>query len=96
MTNFTPTPAEALGAREMNAIVTWKNRTMTARQLKAAIKGLGMTQAGAARFVGVSERTMRRMIAAEVDVHVSIVLLLRLMIYTNQKPVVPEWTRDQT
>jgi DNA-binding XRE family transcriptional regulator len=76
--------------------MTWQNRTMTARQLKAAIKALDMTQAGAARFLGLSERTMRRMMAKEVDVHDSIALLLRLMIHTGQKPDVPAWEDSQT
>jgi DNA-binding XRE family transcriptional regulator len=76
--------------------MTWQNRTMTARQLKAAIKALDMTQAGAARFLGLSERTLRRMLAKEADVHDSIALLLRLMIHTDQKPDVPTWEDSQT
>lgn len=53
---------------------------MTANQYRAAIEKLGLTQNGAAAFLGVSERTGRRFALGEVAVPSSVAMLLRLMI----------------
>jgi lambda repressor-like predicted transcriptional regulator len=67
--------------------MTWQsNRTMTPAQLKAALKKLGLSQLAGATWLGLSPRTMRRMISGEVEVHTAIVLLLQLMILTKTRP----------
>jgi len=70
--------------------MTWQtDRTMTGRQFKTIIKQLGMTQAGAARFLGVAERTARRYITGEMKIPVACVLLLRGMVEFDELPIVP-------
>jgi DNA-binding transcriptional regulator YiaG len=67
--------------------MTWQSqRTMTPAQLKAALKALDLSQLAAASWLGLSPRTMRRMISGEAEVHTAIVLLLRLMIITKTRP----------
>jgi DNA-binding transcriptional regulator YiaG len=77
--------------------MSWQTeRTMTPRQFKAAIKSLGMTQAGAGRYLGLSERTARRYISGDAKPSAAEVLLLRSLIEHNEVPIVPKWHRDQT
>jgi DNA-binding transcriptional regulator YiaG len=59
---------------------------MTAMQYRAAIEKLGLSQQGAARFLGVGERTSRRWALDEVRVPESVAMLLRLMIRLKLKP----------
>lgn len=66
-------------------------RTMTARQFKAVIREMGMSQAGAGRFIGVSERTAHRMVSGETEVPASVALLLRSMLAHKERPIVPAW-----
>jgi len=73
--------------------MSWQNqREMTAKQYKAIIKMLGMTQAGSGRFLGVSERTAHRYVSGDATVPASTALLLRSLIHHGEVPVVPEWT----
>jgi len=69
-----------------------KDREMTPRQFKMVVKQLGLTQAGAGRYVGVSERTARRFISGHAEIPASVVLLLRACVALDIKPRVP--TRD--
>jgi hypothetical protein len=59
---------------------------MTANQYKAAIDRLGLTQVGAARFLGVDERTSRRWIADERPVPEPVARFLRFMIAAKVTP----------
>lgn len=57
---------------------------MTAKQYRAAIEQLGLSQRSAARFLRIDERTSRRWAAEGAPPHVG--LLLRLMIERGIKP----------
>jgi DNA-binding transcriptional regulator YiaG len=59
---------------------------VTAMQYRAAIEKLGLSQQGAARFLGAGERTSRRWALGEARVPESVALLLRLMIRLKIKP----------
>ena len=62
-----------------------RERSMTPLQFKRAIKQLGMSQAGAGRFLGVSERTARRMMRGEAKIPAAFCLLLRSMIHYGER-----------
>jgi len=72
-----------------------KERTMSARAYKMAIARLGMSQAGAGRYLGVSERTAARFCSGHAVVPTSAALLLRALIATGIKPLVPTWSSVQ-
>ena len=59
---------------------------MTPHQYATAIAKLGLSQRGAARFLGVGERTSRRWIAGEAPVPQAVAMLLRLMIRIHLSP----------
>jgi len=74
----------------------WQDaRKMTPRMFKTALKQLELTQAGAARFVGVSERTARRFASGETKVPASVALLLQVCVALSIEPRVPGWHRNQ-
>jgi hypothetical protein len=58
---------------------------LTAAQYRTALDRLGLTQADAARFLGVGGRTSRRW-ASEGGIPPAIALLLRLMIRLGLRP----------
>ena len=58
---------------------------MSPAQYRWYIKALGMSQAGAGRYLGVSERTSRRFSRGEAEVPTSMVLLLRCSIPPRRK-----------
>ena len=68
-----------------------QKRAMSPREFTRTIKRLGMTQAGAGRFLGVSERTARRYISGDAEMSVAEVLLLRACVEFNLEPIVPKW-----
>jgi DNA-binding transcriptional regulator YiaG len=59
---------------------------MTPHQLQRAIDRLGLSQRGAARFLGVDERTMRKWIAGNARTPEAVAKLLRLMLQLKLKP----------
>lgn len=59
---------------------------MTPKQYAEAIDRLGLSQRGAAAFLGVDERTSRKWIAGDNRVPESVAMLLRLMIKLKLKP----------
>lgn len=59
---------------------------MTPKQYADAIEKLGLSQRGAARFLGVNERTSRRWIAGDAAVPEAVAKLLRLMIRLKIRP----------
>ena len=76
--------------------MTWQDeRMMSPAQYRWYIKALGMSQAGAGRYLGVSERTSRRFSRGEAEVPTSMVLLLRSLYHHGDKPVVPKWHKNR-
>jgi len=59
---------------------------MTAKQYRAAIAALGLSQVGAARFLGVDGRTSRRWIAGERPVPEPVSRFLRYMVAAKVTP----------
>jgi hypothetical protein len=75
--------------------MSWqKQREMTGLQFKLVTRRLGMSRAGAGRFLGVSEATTRRWVLDENRIPVAVVMLLRAMVELQIEPVVPEWERE--
>lgn len=58
---------------------------MNANQYRRALSRLGMSIAGAGRFLGVGERTARRW-AADGNIPHAVALLLKLMVKLKLKP----------
>lgn len=74
--------------------MSWQlERTMTPRQFERTIKALGLSQAASGRFLGHSERQMRRYVTGEAKVPEAEALLLRSMLAHGEVPVVPAWKR---
>jgi len=71
------------------------DRTMTAKQYRAAIGELGMNIAQSARYLGVGERTGHRYVRGETNIPEAHALLLRSLLATGTKPLVPEWISDR-
>lgn len=59
---------------------------MTANQFRTAIAALGLTQAGAAEFLGVSLRTSQGWALGEYPVPLAVARLLRLMVKMKLSP----------
>ncbi|MGE0278424.1 MAG: helix-turn-helix domain-containing protein [Nitrospiraceae bacterium] len=55
-------------------------------QYRAAIEKLGLSQRGAAAFLGVDERTSRRWALGEAQIPESVSMLLKLMIRLKLTP----------
>ncbi len=55
-------------------------KTMTPTQFTALLSRLGLTQVGAAKALGISDRQMRRYVAGQSDIPPPIVKLLRLVL----------------
>jgi hypothetical protein len=53
-----------------------------------------MTQEGCGRYIGVSVRTLRRMVAGKAKIPVSAILLLQSLLAHGELPVVPPWDRE--
>jgi hypothetical protein len=62
---------------------------MSPDALRLAIAALRIKPAAAGRFLGVSDRTMRRYLRGERDVPAATVLLLNCMITHRLRPLVP-------
>jgi len=74
----------------------WQSeRGMTAIEYKATLKELGLNIAQAGRYLGISERTSHRYIRSETPVPEAHALLLRALVHTRTKPLVPEWVSDR-
>lgn len=65
-------------------------RKMSSHAFKRAIKQLYVTQAFVGRYIGVSPRTLRRMIKGQAKVPTSAALLLRSLIAHNERPRMPK------
>lgn len=71
-----------------------KERSMTAFQFRRIVRELGMSQAGAGRYIGVSLRTLRRIVKGQAEVPTAAALLLRSLVAHKEKPLVPKWERE--
>ena len=77
--------------------MSWQtNRKMSALELHAHHQFFEISQAGMGRFLGRSERTVRRWVRGEIKVPAAEVLLLRSLIAHDEKPTVPNWTRGDS
>lgn len=59
---------------------------MTPKQYAEIIERLGLSQRGAAKFLGVDERTSRKWIAGDARIPESAAKLLRLMVKLKLSP----------
>ena len=57
---------------------------MTAKQLRAALKHLGLSQVAAAAQLGVAPRTMRYWVAEERRIPESVAILLRIWVKAKE------------
>ena len=72
--------------------MSWqKQREMTGLQFRLLIRRLGMSRAGASRFLGISEATASRWAKDKVRIPAADAMLLRLMVEQEIKPIVPKW-----
>ena len=70
--------------------MSWQHtRSMSPDGLRLAIAALGMKPAAASRYLGCSDRQMRRMLRGEREIPVPVVLLLGVMITHRLRPLVP-------
>lgn len=70
-----------------------RERSMSPRAFERAIGALGVSQSASGRFLGVSESTLRRYLKGDANIPVSVVLLLRLMLALNIRPIAPRRKR---
>jgi hypothetical protein len=68
-------------------------RSMSPRAYGRAIRALGLNQASAGRYLGVSARTSRRYLSGDAMIPAAQVLLLRACIAHKVEPLVPKWIR---
>lgn len=59
---------------------------MTSDEYRTTIAALGLTQVGAARFLGVDERTSRKWAAGERDIPPPVERFLRFLVAAKIKP----------
>jgi hypothetical protein len=71
-----------------------QERAMSPKAFERAIADLGLRQAQAGRWLGVSERTARRYISGEAEIPPAQVLLLRAALKYRIRPLYPRWNRD--
>lgn len=65
-------------------------RSMSPRAYERTIEALGLNQASAGRYLGVSARTSRRYVSGDAEVPAASVLLLRACLAYRVKLQVPE------
>jgi hypothetical protein len=71
-------------------MTSWQDkRAMSPGEFERTAATLGVSASAIGRFLGVSERTLRRYASGEAEVPVSVVLLLRAMLAHGLKPRVP-------
>jgi hypothetical protein len=76
--------------------MAWQRyRGMNAELFNIALDLLGLSQAGAARYLGLSERQVYRMVHGHTGIPVPISLLLNSLIAHNEQPLVPPRQRPQ-
>lgn len=58
---------------------------MTALQLQRLLDSAGLSQRGAAKAIGINERTMRKYIAGEADIPLTVEFALRWVIHVMKE-----------
>ena len=77
-----------------DAVLDWTpDRRMNALQYREIIDALGLSQADAGRFLGVSVRTSARYATGTTEIPEGYALLLRVCLRAGISPVVPNWRR---
>jgi len=72
----------------------WQDkRSISPREFERYVLAMGISRSAMGRFLGVSERTMRRYLSGEATIPVSVILLLRLMLELDIKPKAPKRPR---
>ena len=75
--------------------MSWQDeREMSRKQYREAIAQLGLSQAAAGRYLGISERTAHRYVSGDAEIPASSALLLRSLIHHGEEPVVPKWSGE--
>lgn len=68
----------------------WQTRRMASPvEFALLVSALGLSQAACARYLGRSERTVRRYLTGEARIPAAEVLLLRAILALDTKPLVP-------
>jgi hypothetical protein len=67
---------------------------MSPSEFERTLAALGLSKAGAGRWLGISERTVHRYVDGDAEVPVSTVFLLRLMVEQGRLPKVPPRPRS--
>jgi len=68
-------------------------RSLSPAAYQRMIDKLGMSQAGAGRWLGVSERTARRMVSGDTEIPTAVVMLLHACVDYGISPIVPKKPR---
>jgi hypothetical protein len=76
-------------ARASSLSRSWQDRTAAPAQFELALHMLQISQSGAARFLDVTPRQVARYIDGSRKIPLPTMMLLRLMIATRRRPVVP-------
>jgi hypothetical protein len=71
--------------------MNWQSlRHLEPEKLVEVLKTLGLSHAGAARYLGLSERQLYRMVHGHAPVPVPVCLLFAALLNTGEMPVVPK------
>ena len=69
----------------------WQHqRSLTVEDFAAALNQLGLSKAAAARYFGISIRSVDRMAEGKAKIPTAIALLIFSLIYHHERPVVPK------
>ena len=68
---------------------SWQDRTAAPAQFELALHMLQISQSGAARFLDVTPRQVARYIDGSRKIPLPTMMLLRLMLATRRRPVIP-------
>ena len=74
--------------------MSWQSlRHLEPEKLVEVLKTLGLSHAAAARYLGLSERQIYRMVHGHAKVPVPVCLLLASLLNTGEHPIVPKRTK---
>ena len=74
--------------------INWQTeREMTPLEFQLTVSAMGMSQAAAGRYLGVSAKTVQRYIRGEATIPTASVLLLRGLVAGGLDPLVPKRKR---
>ena len=74
----------------MGETMNWQHqRSLTPDDFATALDQLGLSQAAAARYFGLSSRQISRMVHGQSEVPTPLTLLIFSLIHHNETPIVP-------